>query len=71
MPAAPDQYDPAAHDLDSGPMLRTSPWELAVAPPPRDGTTGSSSIRLRRPSAAKSYYPVIPTLCFTCESCPE
>jgi anaerobic selenocysteine-containing dehydrogenase len=54
--------------LEFGPKQRTSPWELAVAPPPErwgDWTELDSSAW---PERREKHYALVPTICFNCES---
>jgi len=53
---------------DSGPKPRTSPWELAVAPPPERWEDWTELDPAAWPERREKHYALIPTICFNCES---
>ena len=54
--------------LDSGPKNRSTPWELAVAPPPEQWDDWQELDPAAWPQRKKRSYALIPTICFNCES---
>ena len=55
-------------DRDTGPKPRTSPWELAVAPPPDQWADWTELDAAAWPERVEKHYALIPTICFNCES---
>ena len=54
--------------LESGPKSRTSPWELAVAPPPERWDDWTELDPAAWPERREKHYALVPTICFNCES---
>jgi anaerobic selenocysteine-containing dehydrogenase len=54
--------------LESGQHVRSSPWELAVAPPPEQWDEWSELDPAAWPERRAKHYALIPTICFNCES---
>ena len=54
--------------LDSGPKPRSSPWELAVAPPPERWDDWIELDPAAWPERVEKHYALVPTICFNCES---
>ncbi len=48
--------------------LRTSPWELAVGPPPEQWDDWTEYDATAWPNKVERHYRCIPTICFNCES---
>src|SRR5262245_33161947 len=54
--------------LDTGPKHRTSPWDLAVAPPPEKWDDWTELDPAAWPERHEKHYALVPTICFNCES---
>jgi anaerobic selenocysteine-containing dehydrogenase len=54
--------------LDTGPKPRSSPWELAVAPPTDKWEDWVELDAPAWPERVEKHYALVPTICFNCES---
>ena len=54
--------------LESGPKQPTSPWKLAVAPPPEKWDDWTNLDPAAWPERVENHYAFIPTICFNGES---
>jgi anaerobic selenocysteine-containing dehydrogenase len=57
-----------AMTLETGPHVRSSPWELAVAPSPEHWDDWTELDPAAWPERVKRHYQLVPTICFNCES---
>lgn len=63
-----DVKNQGKHSEKNGPQTRTSPWELAVGPPPDQWNHWTELDPSKWPQKVERHYQCIPTICFNCEA---